>query len=279
MNENISWGKIAVLVVAIAGVAGLAFEMGKKSMVALPVAVAPVVETSRLQLPISAEKILPSEKISSGVDWSKVEFDACGKQAKYEKLPWWKKFSVQVEKVPFYNDTYIDAKVYSGTTNEYENPKKIKYTYETYCQDLNRSKEDGADSICSPQGKSRKMVMSDFDTYGEGCLAKDGSAFIAVFPGGYMDGGNHIFRYDITNDILEETKQVTRNSGEPVNIFAVPSEFLKREGSIVKMQGSNGDAGCGGTSYYDFDLVKNTVQEMRSCGQCEGQKIMECDTL
>lgn len=56
MNENISFGKIAVLVVVIVGIAGVAFVVGKKSEVVVVALI--VTPTSTQTKPVEQKKVI-----------------------------------------------------------------------------------------------------------------------------------------------------------------------------------------------------------------------------
>ncbi|MFZ1627211.1 MAG: hypothetical protein WAT81_05420 [Candidatus Moraniibacteriota bacterium] len=85
------------------------------------------------------------------------------------------------EAVKYYSEAYIQSELKSVSENTYANPAGTVYTERaTYC--AVRANADS--SICSEP--VRNLSASDFAAYGEGCLSKDGTAFIAVFPGEYM---------------------------------------------------------------------------------------------
>lgn len=151
--------------------------------------------------------------------------------------------------------------------NEYTNPSKKKYeTAASLCSEKN-SNYYGSDICASDSG--RKIAISDLDE-SEGCLSKDGSLFILVVPGMYMDGGNHVFRYFTAQNILQEAEKVNEEKGQ--EWFDPPFEFRNRVGDIVKMFGMNGDAGCGLKSDYEYNFVKNEVKVVKTCSSCDDEK-------
>lgn len=62
MNENISWGKVAVLVVAIVGIGALGFVMGRKTTEQAAITpIAPVVQPTKKEVAMPVEKAEPVE--------------------------------------------------------------------------------------------------------------------------------------------------------------------------------------------------------------------------
>lgn len=270
-------GNIAVIAVIIAivaitaGVVGWMFAKKSQAPTSQVATVQPIVPVAQTQpeIPTTTQITLVQK---NSLDWSLVQFDACGKQAKYEKMQWWNKFAAKVGGFKYYTDNYIESQITTVNTNDYYNPTGIKFTKDTLCSDLNKE-----GSVVCGEGKDKKLSISDFNDYGEGCLAKDGTAFVAVFPGEYMGGGNYIFRYDINNDILEFANKV--NELRDGNTwFAPPTSFGKRVGNIIKMTGSGGDAGCGSNNEFNYDIVANQVKLIKTCFQCEGEKL-KCSIL
>jgi len=277
-NKKGNVAVIAVIIVIVAITAGVVgWRFAKKSQVPAPqVAVtqptAPITQT-KLETPATTQ-ITPIQENS--VNWNSVQFDACGKKAKYEKLPWWNKFSIQIGKYNYYTDNYINSALKSASENESSNPKKIKYTYEECCND-----ENCKNFIICGDAKSNILSINDFSDYGEGCLAKDGTAFVAVFPGEYMGGGNYIFRYDINKNILEDAQKVNENNENDAYGLSwtdPPTSFGKRVGNIIKMTGGSGDAGCSSSTEFDYDIVANQIKLTKRCTHCQEEK-PKCETF
>lgn len=267
MNKQISTG-VGIAVVAAVGLAVAALvwfgqEPQAQTRVAQPI------QNAQKESPKGvAENQSQPIDITNKIDFSKIQFDACGGKVKYEKMPWWDKFGAQVGKFKYYSNSFINSTLAYASENDYRNPKKIKYTYETYCKDKNF----GDTEICG-DGKDRNLSINDFSfgEYGEGCLSKDGTIFVSVFPGDYGGGGNYTFRYDIGNDTLEEAQKINENQTDGP-WFAPPSAFGRRTGNIIKMSGGNGDAGCVVHGEFDYDIVKNQIKMTKTCTGCEGKK-------
>lgn len=208
----------------------------------------------------------------STLDWKKVQFDACGGKEKYSSLPWWKNFVGQIEKMNYYSDEELAFSMKRALEDgyAYSDSEAAMQTLDSYCADNRR--DESRVRICETDRKRKLSMGEDFE-YGEGCLSKDGIAFIVVFPGVYMGEANHLFRYDVSGDILEEAiKKIDQVEYGEYGWNAPPSSFGKRVGNIVKMHGGTGDAGCGVTTSFDYDYVANTVTMTERCGMCEGEK-------
>jgi len=263
-------GNITAIIIIIAIVAITAGVMGwliaKQSQIPVAQPVMPIVQTQPQNQTIPPQAV-PTQQNLTKVDWNAIQFDACGKKDKYEKLPWWNNFSAQIAKYNYYSDNYVDSVIKSANENKYLNPDKIKYTRENYCN----YKSNSNSTICG-NGKDKKLSITDLDINGEGCLAKDGSAFVVVFPGEYMGGGNYVFRYDINNNFLEEAQKVNETKTYGSYWVDPPSAFGKRIGNIIKMTGGAGDAGCGSETEFDYNIIANTIKMTNRCWQCEGEK-------
>ncbi len=214
------------------------------------------------------EKVISTFKsISSAetkINYIKIEFDGCGKQDKYNNLQWWNDFKNKVEQVNFYSDDYVKMILQNTSDNTYWNPSKIDYTYDTYCADKRFNDSD----IC--KNINKKLAIND--KYGndlEGCLSKDNSLFIVVFPGLYGGGGNHVFRYDVKNSVLKETERI----GGLNKMWGIPpGEFLQRKGQVIQMGGSMGDAGCQSNTLFNYDFAVNQIKLIKSCSSCDVEK-------
>lgn len=200
----------------------------------------------------------------STLDWKKAQFDACGGKEKYGSLPWWEKFMAHAVKVDYYSESYIRSALKNIAEDTYRNPEKKVYSHDEFCA----SPHGDSSPICV--GRYQKLSAADFDE-GEGCLSKDGKGFVAVFPGEYMGGGNHIFRYDISEDAFEEAERFDDDEPTRNPWVAPPRLFGKRSGNIVKMSGRDGDAGCMIETYFDYDFVANTITLKKYCNECSDE--------
>jgi hypothetical protein len=216
--------------------------------------------------------IVNLEKISNqrnSINWAVVQFDDCGGKEKYDQMSWWSKFIVEIKKKDYYSDSFIESQLKSINNNTYLNPGKIVYTYQSYCNDVKNKNH----SIC--KDKDKKLSMDNFNSYGEGCLSKDNSAFIVVFPGEYLGGGNYVFRYDIINNTLEEAQKIIDDS---VYWNSPPVVFGERTGNVIKMTGKTGDAGCSLNTDFDYNIVANQIKMTKKCTRCINEK-QNCKTF
>jgi len=183
----------------------------------------------------------------TGVIENIIEFDGCGKKDKYKNLSWWSDFIEQIERTNFYSENYIQNVIGN-------------LTYEEFCEKGSRI------TICG-DGINRKL---EIDQFGEGCLSKDNSLFIAVFPGEYMDDGNHIFSYQIDKSLLEKAKKINEESSKIWR--APPQSFLGREDQIINMKGGVGDAGCWIRNDYQYNYITNEVKLIKRCEGCQQEE-------
>jgi len=203
---------------------------------------------------------------------SLMEFASCQKIDKFKNLTWWNNFSAKVNLFDYYTPVYIQDVLHrNDTLGAYD-------TYEEYCKDSDYIKDD----LCT-KGKNRKLNISEFSEYSEGCLSKDGKLFLVVSAGEYMGVGNHVFRYWVKENYLEEAKRLNEifdmtkvGFATPGKFygawFASPKQFGKKNGNVFIMTGSEGDVGCGSTFTYEFDFAKNEIKAVKQCGSCDDRK-------
>ncbi len=206
----------------------------------------------------------------SSVDWNNEKFSSCGKKERFQGNDWWTDFSKEVEKENYFSDVYIKYSIESINNNDYLNPEKNIFTYETYCK--NEKYKNNA--ICL----SKKLSINDFNNYSQGCLSADGRAFLAVFSGGYLGGSNHVFRYDVESNILEEAQKVNNSQATYSIWLASPTSFGKQKENIIEMTGKSGDAGCSLNTGFEYDIAKNQVRVVKKCSQCMNEKL-RCSDL
>ncbi len=206
------------------------------------------------------------------IDWGKLQFDICGGKGKYKEKIWWKKFITEIEKNDYYSEGFIEYRIESINNNHYLNPDRITYIYESYCN-IEKNKNS---SICMNKGK--KLSEDNFNDYSEGCLSENNSAFIVVFSGEYMGGGNHIFRYNIIDNILEEAQRTNEVQTYGLIWTDPPTSFGEKFGNIIKMTGKSGDAGCSSNTNFDYDIATNQIKMTKRCIQCSGEEL-DCSTF
>lgn len=195
--------------------------------------------------------------------WSGQDADAggaCGTKERFEEMEWWIDFKKKAEWVDFYRDNDVETILQQARDNTFLNPSGISYTYETFCA----ADQFKSTNICV-DGRHRKVSFDDVNgAYFHGCLLDDGT-FISVFPGEYPSNGNHVFKYDTRRKILVEVEREKEAWGQGWNI--VPQVFGTRDGAVIKMRGSTGDAGASVTGDFTYDIAKNRITLVRSCTQ------------
>jgi len=106
------------------------------------------------------------------------------------------------------------------------------------------------------------------------CQSLDKSQVIILTNGGNEDGlipycdAGSLFQYDVSRNVLAKAVLDDHKRG----CVSWPSEFGKRNGNIISLQGSGGDAGCGNTMYYEYNFVDNKIELKKENDKCDGDK-------
>lgn len=106
------------------------------------------------------------------------------------------------------------------------------------------------------------------------CQSIDKSLVIILTSEGFCQSGL-LYQYSVTTDKIYKANFDDKGRG----CVAWPAEFGKRDGGIINLQGSDGDAGCGRTMYYEYDFAKNIISLSRECGMCEGDSQESCSNF
>lgn len=93
-----------------------------------------------------------------------------------------------------------------------------------------------------------------FEQVSEACYSENGDMFLFLAP---RYAGGKIFKYLISSDKLEEAMIDTKDEQW---WYSSPSEFGQRQGNIIPVWGTDGDAGYGATMYYDYNFIENIVE-------------------
>lgn len=193
------------------------------------------------------ESAIPKTESKSSVQWQVAEFDACGKNEKYQDMAWWHNFSQKIEKQSYYNEHQTKVRL-SVTKSD---------SYDLHCSDPQNTNY----AFCVD--RYRKLSIDDFT---EGCLTKDGKGFVAAFAGEYGGGGSYLFRYDVEGDLLEEA------GGRMDDTLFAPSVFGRRVGYTIKMTDFTGDAGCNIQAEFDYNFLTNIVKLVKQCTRCDQEQ-------
>lgn len=98
----------------------------------------------------------------------------------------------------------------------------------------------------------------------EGCLALDGSLFMAIYSGGYCEGSRFLL-YKPFEKNLDTAAILWKEEHSCAHQI---SEFGPRKGSHIELTGGWGDAGCSSTFYYDYDMVANVITKTAMKSYC-----------
>lgn len=159
------------------------------------------------------------------------------------------------------------------TTNETSAPSassshKLQEISFDRCGKIDKYKNESWYSAFTKNLNNSIIAMHDIS---EACLSLDKTILIAVSGGSYCEAGL-LFQYDVSKNVLSKAIFDDHERG----CVAWPAEFGKRNGKIISLQGSGGDAGCGTTMYYEYTYVDNKIELKRECGTCEGEKKETC---
>lgn len=98
------------------------------------------------------------------------------------------------------------------------------------------------------------------------CYSENGKILVTLIPGDFKNCTNGIVaRYDVTSGSIQ---QALINSKEQ-KCLGWPSQFGKREGTIIKMEGPAFGEGCKDKMYFDYDFVKNTMELKKVYTTCD----------
>ncbi|MDQ5938735.1 MAG: hypothetical protein QG603_281 [Patescibacteria group bacterium] len=168
----------------------------------------------------------------------------------------------------------------------------IANIYDPKCQKLIDGKEV---SINCTDGKITENMISEI-YYTNALSYVDmepvyNQIMIALIPGSYMGPGFKLVKYDIKNgnitiadreDVsggknsswfkIMDNKMPTANKKDTYLWFNPPNKFLSVNDKSIELIGTSGDAGCGVSSTYIYDIEKNYINVVKSCSKCEGEK-------
>lgn len=181
--------------------------------------------------------------------------------------------------------TYEDFIGVGHDTSRYESMRKnIRAAYDQQVQagtlrEYADARFDGCGAVSSyadqPWYANLKAKLDRYPTVfwepeltSEGCYAVEAKIFVFLGPSDYCSAGG-IFRYDIQSG---ELLQASANFHSDSQCHASMNEFGKREGTVIPITGSFGDAGCSATTYYDYDFVRNHVELKKSFSQCQDEE-------
>lgn len=99
------------------------------------------------------------------------------------------------------------------------------------------------------------------------CYSDDGDMLIALAYTDYCTPPA-IFKFNTQTKTLGRTKI----DGKGVNCISSPEVFGKRVDNVIKLVGTDGDAGCNWENHYDYHFQKNVLELKRQYFVCEGKE-------
>lgn len=122
---------------------------------------------------------------------------------------------------------------------------------------------------------------------GDVCYMRDRNMLIALVPGIYLGSGFKLLRYDVKNGQMSVARREDFDGGqesgwyqfmnkrfpseEKIDYYdwkAPPREIDKLQGNSIIMIGKEGDAGCGMTVTYRYDILQNYLSVTNFCSGC-----------
>lgn len=180
--------------------------------------------------------------------------EVLGSRNNYQFYPVCDSQREQLEKVIQTLETSLDEQVFDdcGKADKYQDES----WYENFIEAFNNAIGDG------------KQVE-------ELCYAPGDNLVVFAQQAVYC-GESQIGRYDVVTNSLEIAEYTNSSGGE---CSARPTVFGKRVGNVIKMTGSNGDAGCGTDITFDYDYLKNEYRKTSANSYCydglSGEKTSE----
>ncbi|HBB02750.1 MAG: hypothetical protein US89_C0009G0068 [Candidatus Peregrinibacteria bacterium GW2011_GWF2_38_29] len=103
----------------------------------------------------------------------------------------------------------------------------------------------------------------------ESCFSENGGILTinAISPDKACTQTGAIYNFSISSNNFI---RATVNNKNVKGCLVWPTTFGKRDGTIIKMEGSFGE-GCRTTMYYDYDFIKNNLELKKSLTKCDGK--------
>lgn len=114
-------------------------------------------------------------------------------------------------------------------------------------------------------GIKKQFVEPDDIT--SACYSNDGDMLIALVYTDYCTPPA-IFKFNTQT----KTLGITKIDGKGVNCISSPEVFGKRVDNVIKLVGTDGDAGCNWENHYDYHFQKNILELKRQYFVCEGKE-------
>lgn len=124
--------------------------------------------------------------------------------------------------------------------------------------------------------KTYGKIMLGVNDVKQACYSAEGKIFLALVPKGPSPGTTefHLLKYDLDAKTLVDAS--LRGNWTSVS---GPAEFGKRDGQIIRMDGSVKEGICIKSGTYEYNYIQNTLTAKELCTSCEGQAEKKCEQL
>jgi|GEM_PF-6655660 len=95
------------------------------------------------------------------------------------------------------------------------------------------------------------------------CYSENGKILVMLEPGAYCTNGA-IYNYNIASNTITKASVNDKKRG----CLGWPTSFGKREGTVIKMEGSTSESGCETKMYFDYDFIKNVIELKKEGNRC-----------
>ena len=112
-----------------------------------------------------------------------------------------------------------------------------------------------------------KKQFVEPDRITSACYSDDGNMLIALAYTDYCTPPA-IFKFNTQT----KTLGITKIDGKGVGCISSPKVFGKRVDNVIKLVGTDGDAGCNWENHYDYHFQKNVLELKRKYFVCEGKE-------
>ena len=112
--------------------------------------------------------------------------------------------------------------------------------------------------------KNKRLSLSDATST---CFSEAGELLAFIIPKAECQS-SEIYRFSISNSSLK--KAILNDKGR--GCLATIEEFGRRDGQVIKLQGTELKDGCRTDQYFDYNYTTNTLELQREYGVCEGKE-------
>lgn len=212
-------------------------------------------------------------------------FELIGKTVESEKFD---SIIESLKEIPVTTSATVPPSTPVSETSTGTSATTTTQTYKFQCNDLaNYAREDfysefvtvltKTSAFSDPASvKTYGKVMLSANDVKQACYSAEGKIFLAIVPKGPSPDTTefHLLKYDLTTKTLIDAFR----RGNWTSITG-PTQFGKRDGQIIHMDGSIKEGACIKAATYDYNYIKNTLTAKELCTSCEGQAEKKCEQL